>query len=210
MKRALAGDCPRRLHRACTRFLPAPIGVLLNSTFPASATQVTAQRSLSSLVPASEASSFSMSDVTAGGREYVILSSPLASAGTRLIIIDTGLDIVLTMTAQDLPGFGGILDSAPARLDAMGRILVGNVFFNTSASGLVFPPSIFPVPTGQGFQSPVGGNYNFTSFNATANTFSCTQYFDTWLFTGTWTADIRPLPPSRDDQLFGPWCLLRS
>jgi hypothetical protein len=196
MKRSLAGTAVL----VCAGFVLGScqlVGVLLSSTFPASATQVTARRSLYSLIPAAEASSFSMSDVTAGGREYVILSSPLTSAGTRLIIMDTGLDTVLTMTAQDLAGFGGILDSAPAKLDAMGRILVGNVFFSTSASGLVFPPSIFSVPTGTGFQSPVAGNYNFIMFSASGNNFTYYEYYDTWLPylpVNVWTFPIRALP----------------
>jgi hypothetical protein len=170
------------------------VGFALASTFPAAATQMTAWRSLSSLISASEASSFSISDVTAGGREYVILSSGLPTGGVRLIIMDAGLDIILTLTAQDIAGLGGSLDSAPAKLDAMGRVLVGNVLFSANASGLVFPPAIFPVPQGAGFQSPVGGSCNFISFSAFGNSFSYTQYYDTWLFTGTWTFPVRALP----------------
>lgn len=170
------------------------IGLALSSTFPAAATQATARRDLSSLVSAPEASSFSMSDVTAGGREYVILSSSLASEGVRLIIMDTDLEVLLTLTAADVAGLGGSLGTSPAKLEAMGRILIGSLFFPASAAGLGFPPMIMGVPQGPGFESPVGGNYNFIGFSASGNNFSYTQYYDTWLYTGTWTFPIRSGP----------------
>ena len=170
------------------------VDIAFSSTFPAAFSQMTARRDLSSLVPASEASSFSMSDVTAGGREYVILSSSLTSDGTRLIIMDTGLNIILTLTGQDLAGMGGSLGAAPAKVDAMGHVLIGNVFFQTDASGLVFPPFVYSIPTSPGFESPVGGNYNFIDFGASGNNFSYTEYYDTWIWTGSWTFPIRALP----------------
>ena len=170
------------------------VDIAFSSTFPAAVTQMTARRDLSSLVSASEASSFSMSDVTAGGREYVILSSSLTSDGTRLIIMDTGLNTILTLTGQDFAGLGGSLGTAPAKLDAKGRILIGNVFFQTGASGLVFPPFVNSIPTTPGFQSPVGGNYNFINFTASGNNFSYTRYSDIWLLDNTWTRPIRTSP----------------
>jgi hypothetical protein len=129
----------------------------LSSTFPAAATRMTARRDLSILVSSSDASSFSMGDVTAGGREYVILSSGLQSDGTRLIIMDTGLTILLTLTSRDPAGWGGLLGNAPARLDATGQILIGNVAFPTNASGLAFP-TVSPAPPRPSWTLPISAS----------------------------------------------------
>jgi hypothetical protein len=169
----------------------------LSSTFPAAATQETARRDLASFITASDAPSFVMSDVTAGGKEYVVLSSPLTTNGVRLIIMDADLNTLLTFTAQDLAGLGASVGPAPAKVGAfnMGIYLeVGDLFFATGAAGLVLPPIVNPVPHGAGFLLTVSGNFNFQEFSCAGNGFSYTKYSDTWGAVGNNTFPILTSP----------------
>jgi hypothetical protein len=171
------------------------LAALFDSTFPAVVSQMTARSDLASRIPAGEASSFSIADVTAGGQDYIVLSSSLTTNGTRLVILDAGLNVLYSFSAQDVAGWGATLGSAPAKLDAMGHLVIGNLIFTAGAGGLVFPPGMYGgVPLTQGFQSHTGGAYNFIDFTASGNTLTFSQYFDTWLFDGTWTFPLRATP----------------
>jgi hypothetical protein len=170
-------------------------GSLFDSTFPADVSQMTARIDLSTRIPAADAASFSISDVTAGGSEYLVLSSGLAAGGTRLLILDSGLTVLFSFTAQDIAGWGATLGSAPAKLDAMGHLVIGNLIFSTGAGGLVFPPTMYGgIPLTTGFESQTSGAYNFIDFSASGNNLTFSEYFDTWLFDGTWTFPVRATP----------------
>ena len=156
-------------------------GLALSSTFPAAITQMTARHDLSPLISASDAYSFSIADVATPGQEYVVLASSLATDGVRLIIMDTGRNVLLTLTAQDIAALGGSITNATAKRDAFDRVLVGDVLFPTNAMGLVLPPTVQAwIPQSAGFDSAVGGNFNLLGFDASGNGFSYSKYPDTW------------------------------
>ena len=71
---------------------------------------------------------------------------------------------LLTFTAQDVAGLGASLGTAPPKRSAAYGyvdISIGNLFFHTTAAGLVLPPIIRPVPTqGPGFELAVAGNFD--------------------------------------------------
>jgi len=173
-------------------------GWALASTFPAAVTQETARHDLTSFITAADASSFAMRDLPASGREYLILASPLTTDGVRLIIMDTDLNVLLTFTAQDVAGLGASLGTAPPKRSAAYGyvdISIGNLFFHTTAAGLVLPPIIRPVPTQEpGFELAVAGNFNFQDFSVAGNSFSYTKYSDTWGPVGNNTFDILTSP----------------
>ena len=159
----------------------------LDSTFPAAITQMTARRDMSSSISGSDAYSFTLGDVAVGGREYVVLSSSLATGGVRLIIMDTDLNILLTLTAQDVAALGASLGTQPARagaLDMLTDLEAGDLFFPIDATGVILPPIVIGVPPGPGFASTVGGNYNYNDISASGNDFYFTRYTDTWSLAG--------------------------
>jgi hypothetical protein len=157
------------------------LGLALSSTFPASVTQITARHDVSSLVSAPDAYSFSIGDVATPGHEYVVLASTLSTSGIRLIFMDTDLNVLLTLTAQDIAALGGSITYATAKRDAFDRILVGDILFPTNAAGLVLPPTVQSwIPQSAGFDSAVGGNFNLLGFDASGNGFSYNKFPDTW------------------------------
>jgi hypothetical protein len=162
----------------------------LDSTFPAAITQMTARRDMSSSISASDAYSFTVGDVVAGGYEFVVLSSSLTTDGIRLIIMDTNLNVLLTLTAQDVAAYSASLGTEPARAGAgasMGpmNIEVGNLLFGIDATGTVVPLFTANVPSGPGFASNVGANYNYTDMLVSGNGFSYSAKADTWLPAGS-------------------------
>ena len=182
-------------------------GLALSSTFPAAITQMTARRDLGPLMSASDAYSFSLTDVSVGGKEYVILGSALQTNGIRLIIMDTDLNVLLTLTLQDITALGGSLGTAPPKLSAAWMsidLAAGNLFFQTNAAGLVLPPLVYGVPVqGPGFSLSVSGNFNFQDFSVAGNGFSYNKYSDTWGVVGTFGAYPILGSPSANFSLHG-------
>ncbi len=147
----------------------ASCDVLFNGVFPPSISQVTARADLSASIPAAPASSFSVSTVSAGGNEYVILFSgiPFDISQPHLVIMDSHLKMINTFSIKDLaaisagPQLGGYFTMA----DVKGFVVIGNMRFTPQLSGFALDtsyPGIFLYgPSVSGMPSHL---YNWTNF----------------------------------------------
>jgi hypothetical protein len=117
--------------------------VLFNGVFPGALTQATARADLGGRIDTGPASSFSLSTVRAGGREYVVLfsSSGFDSSRTHLVIMDPHLSIIATYTLDALvpAAPSGIVSGSYTMTDVNDDIVIGNLFFTVLADGTLSP-----------------------------------------------------------------------
>ena len=126
----------------------ASCDVLFNGVFSPAVGQVTARADLSASIAAAPAGSFSLSTVSAGGNEFVLLYSTLGFDSTQnhLIVMDPHLKVLTTFTLDALvalPTAGDPFAGNFTMTDVNGQVLVGSILFNASAAGFSFS-SKFP------------------------------------------------------------------
>lgn len=166
--------------------------------FPAELTLVMGQADLSSVIPASPASSFVMSILRDGSDEYIILysTSPFDSTQNHLVVLSPDLKVLNTYTADDIAAlnpsgvpFGG--SSAVTHL-VDGHIVIGNVEAVPTAGGLALLDKLStplnPVNVqlaGWTIVGPTSANVTWSGFGVdSSNNFTWTQYSSIWSTSG--------------------------
>jgi hypothetical protein len=166
----------------------ASCDVLFNGVFPPSIGQVTARTDLSASIAATPASSFSLSTVSAGGSEYVILftSTPFDSSRPHLLILDSHLKVLNTFSIGDLAAIsaGPQLNGNFTMTDVNGFVVIGNMRFNPQPSGFVLDTSY---PSISLFGPSVSGlpshPYNETNFRVNGPNLLYDEYSAAWVLT---------------------------
>jgi hypothetical protein len=121
----------------------ASCDVLFMGTFPRSVTQMSAQVDLSAEIRASAGGYFALTDITAGGFEYVLLYSSVPFDGSQphLIVMDPALHVLSRATLDELtalPTAGVPFKGNVAMRDCSDNIVIGNVLFSPQPDGLSF------------------------------------------------------------------------
>lgn len=154
---------------------------------------ITAQTA--AVIPTEAANSFTLSVVEDYGKEYVVLASDMPYEGTHLWLMDSGLNVLQTLSYTDLggPGFMG----SRVRFDAWHlephRMMVGSFLFSLTADRLTNLGWIVPQAPGQFyFAEHSVGDFNVAQIYATGNTLQFFRYADTWLLSSTVSATIGP------------------
>jgi hypothetical protein len=162
--------------------------VLLASPFPAALAFTVARRDLSGYVQADLADSYIPSIVEANGIDYVLLASPSPGGGPCIIVMDSGLNVVQTLTSADL---GGMMLSGPHAMADAGnpqQIVVGNSLFLPTPDGkLSYQGNIGSTLSGSwgfGFAmldpADVSNCRNVTHVSGDGNTLSYALWGCTW------------------------------
>ncbi len=172
----------------------ASCDVLFNGVFPPSISQVTARADLSASIPAAPASSFSLSAVSAGGNEYILLFSALGFDSTQnhLIVMDSHLKVLNSFTLDALNAFPNAVDSfgngnpfgtISAMTGVNGQVMIGNIWFDASPTGFSFsskfsgPTFCLSSPSVTDLSSP---GFNEINFTITSGNLVYTQYDSSW------------------------------
>ena len=160
---------------------------LFNGVFPPAVGQVTARADLSASIAAAAASSFSLSTVSAGGNEYVILFTSLGFDSSRphLLIMDSRLKVLSSYTLGELGTVapGGTFSGGAAMTDASDQVLIGNVFFTVLPSGLLAPAGN---PTGVGLFGPaitilpMDSTFHEANYRVSLPSLTWTEYSSGW------------------------------
>jgi hypothetical protein len=179
----------------CALLLPlASCDVLFSGVFSPAIAQVTARADLSASIAAAPAGSFSLSTVSAGGNEYVLLFSAMAFDSTKnhLIVMDSHLNVLNSFTldaldalpsAADPFGNGNSFGQISAMTGVNGQVLIGNIWFDASPAGFSFshkvsgPTFCLSGPSVADMSSPGFNEINFTIFSGNL---VYTQYDSAW------------------------------
>jgi len=149
------------------------------STFPATASQLAAQRDLSAEIPASFARTFALSAVTAGSIDLVFLATQLPYDGAHLIVMDKDLHVLQTFSLQDLINFGASFSSAGAIRGTAGDVSIQGLHWSVTAMGLSSPVTFTTSPEPGAF-CVTDGTDNYAGFNISGNTLSYYGYSAVW------------------------------
>ena len=169
--------------------------VLFNGVFPPAVGQVTARADLSASIAAAAAGSFSLSTVTAGGNEYIILFTAFNFDVSRphLLIMDSHLKVLNSFSIHDLAmmSAGPLLNGSFTMTDVSGFVVIGNMRFNAQPSGFTLDISYPSVPL---YAPSVSGMpsylFNETNFRVNGSSFFYDEY------STAWTLTTPPPPPS--------------
>ncbi len=163
--------------------------LLFVGAFPASAAQATARADMSATIASSAASTFNLSRVTAGGKEYFLLVSPLNFDPTRahIVVLDDSLHVLNTFTTNDL---GGATSGSPyAMTDVNGDVIIGDFLFTQNIpplpNGLTFNgSSLVPLNGPSVTGLPSFGN-NEANFSLMGGNLTWTEYDIAWTSLGS-------------------------
>ncbi|HEY9593026.1 MAG TPA: hypothetical protein VHE79_01020, partial [Spirochaetia bacterium] len=124
------------VRRACALVGAAALCALLAtcSMFPASLTQVTAQRDLSEIVAGGTGSQYNLYALTTGdGVRFVILVCTDASIDPTIVVMDEGLTVLQTYTRTQLDSWaGGSFSGSAAAVGPDGNVGIGNLWFTSA------------------------------------------------------------------------------
>jgi len=149
------------------------------STFPATASQLSAQRDLSALIPASFSRTFTLSTVTAGNIDLVFLATQLPYDGTHLIVMDKDLRVLQAFSFQDLVSFGATFSNSGAQLGSLGDIVILGMDWTVSAAG-VSPIAGVNVSSSQGSSSVTDGTWNYAGMFIGGNQMNYQRFNLAW------------------------------
>ncbi len=154
-------------------------GFLTASTFPESATQIGAQRDLSTLIPEAFAKEFSLSAVAVGSGELVFAACSRPFDGTHLVVMDRDLRVLQTFSYQDLMAAGATSLSTTAVSGVAGDIVIMGLSWTPGPDGLSSPSVLGGSPT-PSMLAVNNGSTNFSSFGTSGTTLSYYSYTSTW------------------------------
>jgi hypothetical protein len=162
----------------------ASCDVLFMGYFPASVAQTTALTDLSGSIDPVDASSFSLSTLTAGGIEYVLLFSDLTfdSSRAHLFVLDPQLNVLQSFSNDLLFSLvATFLTGKAAMTEAADKVAIGNLIFDPVSTGLSNPtgnPAVVLSDPSTGLQ-PYDA-YNETNYHAGGGLFQWDEYDQLW------------------------------
>jgi hypothetical protein len=119
--------------------------VLFIGMFPAALGQATARADFSARIAAAPASYFSLSTVSAGGNEYVILFTSMSfdTSQVHLLIMDPHLNVLNAYSINDLAAIsaGPLLNGNCTMTDVDGFVVIGNMRFSAQPTGFTLDTS---------------------------------------------------------------------
>jgi len=173
--------------------LVSSCGFFSASTFPPVATQLAAQRDFSADIPSDFAGSFTLSTLTANGVDLVFLADAQPYDGPHLFVMDQNLNVLQTISYQDLSLLSASFANTRAFLGASGSVLILGLDCPAGQTGIFgFVARTFsPGPGNFGFSD---GTLNYAGFNVSGNQLSYTIYSNVWGYASSSGASISANP----------------